>query len=177
MGIALRTAAGSAGTFLYMIHSSLSLVAAFLLAGEIYRVGGSYDLRHLGGLAKHAPRLHVGWLIVTLSLAGVPPLSGFFGKYALIRAAIESGQVGMVVALLLSSVFVLAAVLRVWAMAFGRTEPAPLAPAKLGKTAYVLSAAVAGFAVAAPFVTRACARSGAELAEPEAYASRILEGR
>ncbi|WP_449358697.1 proton-conducting transporter transmembrane domain-containing protein [Alishewanella longhuensis] len=56
----------------------------FFVAGMMYRLGGSFELKELGGLYKKHPGLAVLFLIPAFSLAGVPPLSGFFAKFILI---------------------------------------------------------------------------------------------
>ena len=55
------------------------------------RYAGTDELDRMGGLARRAPWLAALFLVAALSLAGLPPLSGFFGKFVLFREAVRSG--------------------------------------------------------------------------------------
>jgi multicomponent Na+:H+ antiporter subunit D len=174
LGISFRSEAGTAATLIYMLHSALASVAGFLLAGEIHRRTGTYDLRRMGGLAKEAPGLHWAWLAVSLALVGVPPLSGFFGKLALTRAGIDAGQGLSVGILLFSSLLVLAAFLRAWSLAFGRDGEVARPGRGVTAPAATLAAATVAFAFVAGPLAAACARVGFDMARPEDAAARVL---
>lgn len=176
-GISLRSEAGTAGAMIYMLHSAIASVAAFLLAGEIHRRTGQYDVREMGGLGRSTPGLAVAWLIVSFSLVGVPPLSGFFGKLALVRAGLAGGEKGWVAVLLLSSLLVLAAFLRVWSHAVAREGEVPHPGRGVALPAAVLSAACVAFAVVAGPLSAVAKQVGMEMARPEELAFRVLGRR
>ena len=74
-----------------------------------------------GGLQHVAPVLAVLYLLPALSLAGIPPLSGFVAKLGLLQAGLDDGgalAVGAVVAALVTSLLTLYAVVRVWTQVF-----------------------------------------------------------
>ena len=72
----------------------------------------------MSGLMKNYPLLGWSFFIVMLSLAGIPPLSGFIGKVLISNAAIDSGSYGLLALALLSSIFVLYSLLRVFKNCF-----------------------------------------------------------
>jgi multicomponent Na+:H+ antiporter subunit D len=78
----------------------------------------------LGGLYGPRPWLALLFLIPALSLAGIPPLSGFFAKLALIRAGLQSEQYGIVVAALAVSLLTLFSMIKIWTEVFWKEEPA-----------------------------------------------------
>jgi multicomponent Na+:H+ antiporter subunit D len=177
MGISLRSEAGTAATMLYLLHSGIASVAAFLLAGEVYRRTGFHNLREMGGLAKAAPELFGAWMVVSLALVGVPPLSGFFGKLALARAGIEAGQGWLVLVLLFSSLLVLAAFLRAWSLAFAREGEVVRPGRGVSVPAGILAASTVAFAVVAGPLAVACAKVGVEMAHPEETIYRVMGRR
>jgi multicomponent Na+:H+ antiporter subunit D len=122
-GVALGTTAGLAGAIFYVVHHIVIQATLFLVAGLVERRGGSTSLGRLGGLAAASPLLAVLYLVPALNLAGIPPLSGFLGKLALLQAGVADGGVlplVLVAAGLVTSLLTLLAVSRVWTRAFWR---------------------------------------------------------
>ncbi len=128
-GIALGTAAGLNGAVFYVVHHITVQTGLFLVAGLIERRGGSTSVSRLGGLAAASPVLAGLFFLPAMNLAGIPPLSGFLGKLALLEAGIADGGwlaqlvVGVAV---LTSLLTLLAVSRVWARAFWRPAGQPV---------------------------------------------------
>jgi multicomponent Na+:H+ antiporter subunit D len=177
MGISLRSEAGTAATMLYLLHSGIASVAGFLLVGEIHRRTGHHDLRQMGGLAKAAPGLFAAWVLVSFALVGIPPLSGFFGKLALVRAGIEADHGWAVGVLLFSSLLMLAAFLRAWGLAFARDGEVARPGRGVSLPAAILAASTVAFAIVAGPLATACAKVGFEMARPEEMALRVLGRR
>jgi multicomponent Na+:H+ antiporter subunit D len=73
--------------------------------------------------------LAVLFLLPALSLAGIPPLPGFFAKLALVRAGIEAGSPILVAAMLGVSILTLYSMVKIWNEAFWKTAPAEEAAA------------------------------------------------
>lgn len=120
LGVALGTEAGLAGAIFYIVHHILVQTTLFIVVGLIERVGGSTSLSRLGGLAS-VPLLALLYLLPALNLGGIPPLSGFLGKVALMDAALATGTplaLVAVVAGVVTSLLTLIAVIRVWQRAF-----------------------------------------------------------
>lgn len=66
----------------------------FLAAGSvIHALGGEQDIRKMGGLSGKLKITYASFLIATLAISGIPPLSGFFSKDEILLAAYESNPV------------------------------------------------------------------------------------
>jgi multicomponent Na+:H+ antiporter subunit D len=130
MGLGIYTPPGIAGSIFYVIEDMIVLTALFLVSGVIRVLGGSDRLDQLGGLYASAPGVAALFFIPALSLAGVPPLSGFFAKLALLEAGIAAQQYAIVVTAIIASVLTLLTIVRFWSEVFWK--PAPLAAGALG---------------------------------------------
>ena len=120
-GLGLASGAGLAGAILYTVHHIVVQTTLFLAAGLIERREGTSSLRLSGGLQKIAPVLAALYLLPALSLAGIPPLSGFLAKLGLLQAGLEDGgrlAVAGVVAAIATSLLTLYAVVRAWSEIF-----------------------------------------------------------
>ena len=123
MGLALFTQLALAGTIFYVIHNMVAKSNLFLVGGAIQHIKGSTHLKKIGGLYKERPLLSILFLISAMSLAGVPPLSGFFAKFILMVAALRAEQwlmcgVGLFVGLL-----TLYSMTKIWANGFWAPQP------------------------------------------------------
>jgi len=125
LGIALASAAGHAASLFYTVHHIVVKANLFLLAAIIWRLGGSYDLRQIGGLYRATPWLTPLLLIPVLSLVGVPPLSGFWAKLLILEEAIAQGRVVWTVIALLVSVLTLYSMMKIWMEACWKPHPDP----------------------------------------------------
>ncbi|HSK29727.1 MAG TPA: proton-conducting transporter membrane subunit, partial [Candidatus Limnocylindria bacterium] len=77
----------------------------------------------LGGLSESHPWVAILFIIPALSLAGIPPLSGFFAKLALIRAGLDTEQYAIVATALAVSILTLFSMTKIWAEAFWKDPP------------------------------------------------------
>src|SRR5699024_10870416 len=107
IGLAVFTPFSLEGSIYYLIHDIIVKALLFLLVGTIILLTGKTRIGQMSGLIRNYPVL--GWLffIVTMSLAGVPPLSGFIGKYLVGKGAVESGTYVLLALAFISSLFVL----------------------------------------------------------------------
>ena len=120
-GLGLASAAGLAGAVLYTVHHIVVQTTLFLVAGLVERRQGTSSLRRGGGLSRTAPLFAVLYLVPALSLAGVPPFSGFLAKLGLLQAGVANGGVLALVAVgaaVLTSLLTLYAMGRVWSEIF-----------------------------------------------------------
>jgi len=111
------------GTVLYLIHDIIVKTNLFLVSGVIQRLQGSGRLSSLGGLYHARPLLALLFMIPALSLAGVPPLSGFWPKLMLVRAGLEAGRYLIVAAALVASILTLYSVVIIWEQVFWKDKP------------------------------------------------------
>jgi NADH-quinone oxidoreductase subunit N len=114
VGQAGWVAAGLATHYLSGLGGALFLVGAFVLAatcGPVVLAGAEGGEASLAGLGTVRPARALGIAMVFLSLAGVPPLAGFFGEFAVAAALAQGGHFGLLAVGLLGSVLSVAAVL------------------------------------------------------------------
>ncbi len=123
MGLALFSVNALAATIFFLAHVILAKSALFLIGGVIYRLYGTYDLKKLGGVYADRPGLAAIFLIAALSLAGLPPFSGFWAKFALVRAGLEQEQYLIVGVSLLVSLLTLFSMTKIWAEVFWKDRP------------------------------------------------------
>jgi multicomponent Na+:H+ antiporter subunit D len=141
-------AAGLAATVFYVVHHILVKSALFLGGGLMARAGGGFDLATLGDLRRRQPALALVFAIPALSLAGLPPLSGFWAKLALIRVGLDDGRWLLVAAALAAGLLTLLSMLKLWNEAFWKPRPESAPVAALGKPALLPIAALASVTIA-----------------------------
>jgi NADH-quinone oxidoreductase subunit N len=88
LGVASLNADGSAAVLYYLAGYLFTLAVAFAVICIVTRE--SEDIASLAGLSRRSPFLAVTMTLAMVSLAGIPPLAGFLGKFLLLRAVIES---------------------------------------------------------------------------------------
>ncbi|MEV1291851.1 Na+/H+ antiporter subunit D [Pseudonocardia sp. NPDC049635] len=191
-GLAVWTPEGIAGTALYVVHHITVQATLFLVSGLITRRTGTVSISQMGGLAQTAPHLAVLFAIPAITLAGLPPTSGFVAKLALLQAGAGAGLASEIVAafVVVASLLTLYAVARVWVRVFWGTPKEPLVDndpndelvvgtARSARGMYVgasslvvVSIVIALFAGPLSAVT---ARAGDDLHSREAYRGAVLE--
>lgn len=123
MGLGLFTPLALAGSIFYIMHHIIVKANLFLVSGVAYRLKGTYELKKLGGLYQTAPALGLMFLIPALSLAGVPPLSGFWAKLTLVQAGLQVESYLIVVAALTAGILTLFSMTKIWAEVFWKPDP------------------------------------------------------
>jgi len=103
LGIGIGTPLGIAGGLFHLFNHALAKGLLFLTSGSVQQATGTRNLDEMGGLAKRMPVTAATNLVGALSIAGVPPLNGFWSKLIIIVALIQAGHpVFAVVAVLVS---------------------------------------------------------------------------
>jgi NADH-quinone oxidoreductase subunit N len=122
IGLASGTAEGVAATLLYMSVYAAMNVGTFAFILSMERDGRPVvDIDSLHQFARTAPGKALAVLVLMVSLAGVPPMLGFWVKFAVLRAAVDAGMVWLAVGGVIASVIGLFYYLRiVYFMYFGR---------------------------------------------------------
>lgn len=123
MGLGLFTKLALAGSVFYLIHHIVVKTNLFLVSGVVDKIKGTYDLKKLGGLYKAYPVLALLFVIPAFSLAGIPPLSGFWAKFILIKAGLETSQYLIVATALVVSILTLYSMTKIWNEAFWKKKP------------------------------------------------------
>ena len=186
LGLALMTPLAIAGAVFYLVHHIVVKANLFLVGGVAERIAGSTNLDRIGGLYKTAPLLAALFLIPAFSLAGFPPLSGFWAKYIVVAAALEiEGWIIAGVALLVG-LLTIYSMTKIWAAAFWKAHPDGMEP-KLNRldpmarahlllpiAFLALLTLIIGF-FPEPFVGFA-ETSAAQLLDPTGYITAVMGG-
>ena len=141
----LALAAAGANAFnavlFYVVVYALTAAGAFGVVAVVEKRRGGSDLSHFDGLSQSSPGLALGLMVFLISLAGIPPLAGFFAKFYLFAAALESAPllwlVVLAIALNAVSLYYYLIVLKHAFMLPGRGESA--APANSDATRLVVA--------------------------------------
>lgn len=128
MGLGLFSAAGTTGAILFLIHHMPVKTVLFLVGGLIENDEGTSNLDRSGGLASRRPLLAVFFAIPALSLAGLPPFSGFVAKFSVIAAGIDAGATPIVVVALAAGALTLLSMTKIWLGVFWGPRPERMSP-------------------------------------------------
>ncbi|MDT0328609.1 monovalent cation/H+ antiporter subunit D family protein [Nocardiopsis lambiniae] len=125
LGVALFTELGLMAGIFYLVHHMVVKASLFLSTGAVEHVHGTGDLERLRGLARGEPLLALAFLGAALSLAGLPPFSGFVAKLTLVAAAFEAGHRTVAVVAIAVSLITLMSMLKIWGSVFWGRPPSP----------------------------------------------------
>lgn len=177
LGIGLLSRQALAGSLFFMVPYVLSKSALFLIAGAVQSVTGTTQLKTIGGLQSHSWVLSGLFLIAALSLAGIPPLAGFFSKFIVLQAGVEGGRYSYAGIGLLGGLLTLASMLKIWNGVFWGQEQGERRPVALKLLLPGIILLVVGIVLIGlfPGVLYSVAEVAAQQAyEPQAYIEAVL---
>ncbi|MCY4258313.1 MAG: proton-conducting transporter membrane subunit [bacterium] len=182
MGLGLFTVAGIAGAIVFLIHNMPVKTVLFLVGGLIENDQGTSTLDRSGGVASRRPVLAVLFAIPALSLAGIPPFSGFVAKLAVIAAAIAEASVLIVVAALVAGALTLLSMAKIWLGVFWGPPASEITPVSVPRRYQKTMLGATGLAVCGILVISAmsgplfdlCVRAAEDLKHPASYVSEVL---
>ncbi len=188
MGLGLFTVAGVAGAILFLVHQIPIKTVLFLVGGLIEEEAGTSDLDRVGGLAAKSALLALLFALPALSLAGLPPFSGFVAKLALVDAGIAEVATPIVVVSLVGSILTLLSMTKIWLGVFWGPTRAAGVPVEIPVSAeshargHRLMVAATGIAVVGTLAVAVLAgplwdmseRAAVELVEPATYIREVL---
>lgn len=143
LAIGLFTPFAIAAAIFYIIHHIIVKAALFLVSGSIAKLNGTDDLARTGGLWRAAPWLGIAFVLQAMSLAGLPPLSGFWGKFMIIQEGFTQGEWVLVAMSLVASILTLMSMLKIWLGAFWKAAPEGTPVASSGSTRAMTAVIVA----------------------------------
>ncbi|MEL6838270.1 MAG: Na+/H+ antiporter subunit D [Pseudomonadota bacterium] len=182
LGLALMTPLAIVGAVFYLVHHIIVKANLFLIAGVAKRLTGGTEVFQIGGLYKSSPFLAVLFLIPAFSLAGFPPLSGFWAKYIIVKATLDIEMWFVAFIALAVGLMTIYSMTKIWAEAFWKDHPDGRDPALATlpeRTALLVP--IAALAVLTmviglmpePFVTFA-EDAADQLLDPSAYITTVL---
>lgn len=182
MGLGLFTLAGITGAILFLIHHMPVKTLLFLVGGLIEEREGTSALDKIGGLAGRQPLLAVLFAVPALSLAGIPPFSGFVAKLALVDAGIAAVSIPIVVVALANSVLTLLSMVKIWIGVFWGSPTESSLPLHRRRPGHRVMVGSTALAVVGTLVIAATAgplwdlseRAATGLLESEIYVSAVL---
>jgi NADH-quinone oxidoreductase subunit N len=92
LGVAALSASGQSALLYYLAGYLFTVMASFTVIALVMRHLNDEDISALAGLSQRSPLLAATMTLAMVSLAGIPPLAGFFGKFLLLKSVIEAGQ-------------------------------------------------------------------------------------
>ena len=180
MGLAIFTVNSVAAAIYFTVHNMLSKTGTFMAGGLVYQRSGSYDLKYLGGLYKAMPFLALLFFIPAMSLAGIPPLPGFFGKFFLVKGGFEAGEYVITAVAILVGLFTLFSMIKIWNEAYWKKEPevqkegGQVGRSTLAATT-LLALAVVLLGVFAGPVIQVCHEAALQVTDPQGYIQAVMD--
>lgn len=171
--------AAVAATIFYVVHHIIVKSSLFLVAGVAERVTGRTRLAEMGGVVNRAPWAAGLFLVAALSLAGMPPFSGFLAKLAVLQVGLDGERYWVVLAAVVTSFLTLLSMMKIWTYAFwGRPRHPDTGAAWHGPAAAtaVLVAITVALGLAAQPVLRLAGDAADEIVTPTAYVQAVLGG-
>ena len=167
MGLAAGSVKGVEATIFYMIIYAIAVLGTFGCLVMLRRAGVAVEaIADLAGYGYSHPRLAAALLIFMFSMAGIPPLAGFFAKYYVFTAAIDAGLLTLAIIGALSSVAGAYYYLRIVKVMYFDSADIALDRAGKGAAALVVGLAVlitAGFVIYPALLTLPAAQAANSL--------------
>jgi NADH:ubiquinone oxidoreductase subunit 5 (subunit L)/multisubunit Na+/H+ antiporter MnhA subunit len=118
LGFAVMNPMGVSGSLLFILMHGLAKAGLFLCAGIVIHATHERDIRKMGGLIKTMPWTAVAFIFCAFSVIGIPPFGGFFSKFMVIIATVQSGRVWVAAAALFAAVLTMLYLFRAFSAVF-----------------------------------------------------------
>jgi multicomponent Na+:H+ antiporter subunit D len=183
LGLALWTPIALAGSVFYLVHHMIVKANLFLVSGLSRDCAGSMEMRKMGGIYSSHPLVAVLFLIPAFSLAGFPPLSGFWSKLLLIQSSLEVRHYAVAAVAVAVGLMTVYSMVKIWIEGFWKPLPQP-ASQKVGRPlsawkiapACALALVTVFIGIGAEPVYRLAAEAARELISPQGYVEAVLKG-
>jgi multicomponent Na+:H+ antiporter subunit D len=177
--LTLLTPAALAGAIFYVLHHIVVITNMYLVSGVLLRLRRTTDMAGLGGMYRNQPVFAAVAMVPIFSLAGVPPLSGFLGKLAILEGAFAAGAYWVGALVLVVSLLTLLSMARTWGDSFWRPAEAQDMAAP-GRPYLVAIAALSLLTLAMTFgagpLFELTSRGALQLLQREEYIHAVLGG-
>ena len=178
--LSLLTPAALAGAIFYVLHHIVVITNLFLVSGVMLRLRRTTDMAGLGGLYRDQPVFAVLAMVPIFSLAGVPPLSGFLGKLAILEGTFDAGAYWLGGLVLVVGLLTLLSMGRTWSDTFWKpsatardmTHPGNALLVTIG----VLNAVTLAMTIGAEPLFDLVSRAAHQLLQRDEYVQAVLGG-
>jgi len=183
LGLALWTPLALAGAVFYLVHHMIVKANLFLVSGLSRDCSGTLELPAMGGLYGAKPFLAVLFFIPAFSLAGFPPLSGFWAKLLVIQSSLEAEHYTVAAVAVLVGLMTVYSMVKIWNEAFWKPLPAsgsgvaPVAHAAWKMTPVcVLALITLSIGIGAEPLFQLADAAAREIMAPQIYVQAVLGG-
>jgi multicomponent Na+:H+ antiporter subunit D len=177
--LSLLTPGAIAGAIFYVLHHIAVITNLFLVSGALLQLSRTTDMTRLGGLYRDHPVLSVAAMVPIFSLAGVPPLSGFLGKLAIVEGTFAAGAYWVGGVVLAVGLLTLLSMGRTWVDGFWRPSNEP----DMARPGPPLLIAISGLSLVTLAITvgagplfELTSRAAHQLLQREEYVRAVLGG-
>jgi len=118
VGVSLGNSTALAAGLFYLINDALMQATLFMIAGAVLHYHGAQTLDDLKGVSVRSPWITGALVVVAVSMVGLPPTGGFFGKWNIVLGALEAQHYLAVFAVLASTLLTLGYFLRLFSCWF-----------------------------------------------------------
>ncbi|MFD1927651.1 Na+/H+ antiporter subunit D [Sporosarcina siberiensis] len=181
VGLAVSTQVALEGSIYYIVHDMIIKALLFLLIGTMIYVTKTSRIEGMSGLIRNYPLIGWSFFLTLMSIAGIPPLSGFIGKVLIGQGAIETGSFALLAISFISSVLVLYSLLRIFMNTFwGETiiseeDEVPLEKGMLIPIV-LLGIATIALGLGAEWIAVYVQDAATTLMNPEIYIDAVMNG-
>jgi multicomponent Na+:H+ antiporter subunit D len=176
--LSVLTTAALAGAIFYVLHHIVVITNLFLVSGVLLRLRRTTVMSGLGGFYREHPVFATLAMVPIFSLAGVPPLSGFLGKLAIVEGTFAAGAYWIGGLVLVVGLLTLLSMGRIWAEAFWAPAASVRGPTAPGTPLVIaiagLSAVTLAISVGAEPLYALTTRAAAQLLDRQEYIRAVL---
>ncbi len=176
LALALYSPLAMAAGIFYLIHHIVVKGNLFLVTGLVEAHAGTSHLNKVSGIVRSSPIIAILFAVPALSLAGVPPLSGFFAKFALLKASLTLHEWAAAIAIVSVGILTIFSMLKIWAAAFwGEPQGPRISPPAINlATSATLALVTVSLGVAAGPLFELARDASESLMNPKAYLDAVL---
>lgn len=184
LAVSFGTVGAMLGAIFYLVHHMVVKTSLFLVAGLIEKSYGSSRLEDLGGLSRTNRGLVFFFAVPALSLAGIPPFSGFWAKLLVLRESLALNAMVSASFVIVVGLLTLFSMSKIWSEAFQKKPEQTLFPAPVdGASRFFMKAPLAMFcgwiillgSYPKPFLELS-RRAAESLVNPRQNIERVLDG-
>jgi multicomponent Na+:H+ antiporter subunit D len=176
LALALYSPLAMASGIFYLMHHIVVKGNLFLVTGLVEAHAGSSHLSKVSGIVRSSPIIAALFAVPALSLAGLPPLSGFFAKFSLLKASLTQHEWVAALAIILVGLLTIYSMLKIWVAAFwGEPQGPRVSPRALNlATSAALALVIITLGVAAGPLFDLARDASETLINPAAYLEAVL---